>query len=280
MFGLYRGGFLPKGVKIVGYARTKMDTAEYHKRITSYIKDANDDQAKAQLEEFKELSTYVSGGYEDGESFDKLNKYLEEVESGFQSNEHNRLFYLALPPSVFIPVAKNLKEHVYSKSGVNRIIVEKPFGKDLDSCRELLRSLKEHWTEDETFRIDHYLGKEMVKNLLVLRFANVAMGAAWDKNSISNVQITFKEPFGTEGRGGYFDEFGIIRDILQNRKYLCSTWERQSYPYPQICCRHSVSLPWSDPSLLQRRISVTRRCVTHLSSDKAQFLTAIYSGHL
>ncbi|KAI0751961.1 glucose-6-P dehydrogenase [Irpex lacteus] len=216
LFGLYRGGFLPKGVKIVGYARTKMDTAEYHKRITSYIKDANDDQAKSQLEEFKELSTYVSGGYEDGESFDKLNKYLEEVESGFQSNEHNRLFYLALPPSVFIPVAKNLKEHVYSKSGVNRIIVEKPFGKDLESCRELLRSLKEHWTEDETFRIDHYLGKEMVKNLLVLRFANVAMGAAWDKNSISNVQITFKEPFGTEGRGGYFDEFGIIRDILQN----------------------------------------------------------------
>lgn len=210
-------GFLPKGVKIVGYARTKMDDVEYHKRITSYIKDANDDEAKAQLEEFKQLSTYVSGGYEDGESFDKLHKYLEDIESGFQSNEHNRLFYLALPPSVFIPVAKNLKEHVYSKSGINRIIVEKPFGKDLDSCRELLSSLKQHWTEDETFRIDHYLGKEMVKNLLVLRFANVAMGAAWDKNSISNVQITFKEPFGTEGRGGYFDEFGIIRDILQNR---------------------------------------------------------------
>jgi glucose-6-phosphate 1-dehydrogenase len=80
--------------------------------------------------------------------------------------------------------------------------------------------VKKHWTEDETFRIDHYLGKEMVKNLLVLRFANIALGAAWDKNSISNVQITFKEPFGTEGRGGYFDEFGIIRDIMQNRQCL------------------------------------------------------------
>jgi glucose-6-phosphate 1-dehydrogenase len=217
LFGLYRMGFLPKGVKIIGYARTKMDTAEYHKRITSYIKGVEDEESKSQLEEFKQLSTYVSGGYEDEESFSKLNAHLSEIESGYQSNERNRLFYLALPPSVFIPVAKNLKLQCYSKSGINRIIVEKPFGKDLESCRELLKSLKEHWTEEETFRIDHYLGKEMVKNLLVLRFANVAMGAAWDKNSISNVQITFKEPFGTEGRGGYFDEFGIIRDILQNR---------------------------------------------------------------
>jgi len=79
-----------------------------------------------------------------------------------------------------------------------------------------MSAMKAQWTEDETFRIDHYLGKEMVKNLLVLRFANVALSSAWDKNTVSNVQITFKEPFGTEGRGGYFDEFGIIRDILQN----------------------------------------------------------------
>lgn len=196
-----------------------MDLQEYHKRITGYIKNVDDEPSKAKLEEFKELTTYVSGGYEDDPSFQNLNKYLEELEGEFHGNEHNRLFYLALPPSVFIPVAKHLKAQCYSKSGTNRIIVEKPFGKDLESSRLLLGSLKEHWTEDETFRIDHYLGKEMVKNLLVLRFANIALSAAWDKNSIANVQITFKEPFGTEGRGGYFDEFGIIRDILQNREF-------------------------------------------------------------
>ncbi|KAJ3566309.1 hypothetical protein NP233_g7085 [Leucocoprinus birnbaumii] len=218
LFGLYRQGFLPRDVKIVGYARTKMDAEEFHKRETSYIKNPNDDPEIAKsIEAFKGFSSYISGGYEDGESFDKLNSYLEEIESKYQSKERNRIFYLALPPSVFIPVCKNLKEHCYvAKNGINRIIIEKPFGKDLDSARELLNSVKQYWTEDETFRIDHYLGKEMVKNLLVLRFANIAMGAAWDKNSISNVQITFKEPFGTEGRGGYFDEFGIIRDILQN----------------------------------------------------------------
>ncbi|KAK7695409.1 hypothetical protein QCA50_000045 [Cerrena zonata] len=216
LFGLYRMGFLPKDVKIVGYARTKMDAAEYHKRITSYIKTNDDPEVQAKLEEFKGFSTYISGGYEDGPSFENLNKHLESIEEKYQSKERNRLFYLALPPSVFIPVAKHLKEQCYSRSGANRIIIEKPFGKDLESARELLGSVKQHWSEDETFRIDHYLGKEMVKNLLVLRFANVALNAAWDKNSISSVQITFKEPFGTEGRGGYFDEFGIIRDILQN----------------------------------------------------------------
>lgn len=201
-----------------------MDEAEFHKRATSYIKNPdNNEEITAKIEEFKKLSSYVSGGYEDDASFQNLEKHIAQLESGHQGSEAHRLFYLALPPSVFTPVAAHVKKNCYSKKGINRIIVEKPFGKDLDSCRELLGSLKQHWTEDETFRIDHYLGKEMVKNLLVLRFANVAMGAAWDKNSISNVQITFKEPFGTEGRGGYFDEFGMIRDVLQNRTSILPT---------------------------------------------------------
>jgi len=217
LFAIYEQGRLPRGCKIVGYARTKMDKAEFEKRATSYIKGADNPDVANKIEAFKSILSYVAGDYEDGAAFDNLKNHLEEIEASYQTKECNRIFYLALPPSVFIPVAKNLKEHCYnSRAGVNRIVIEKPFGKDLESARELLNSVKQYWTEEETFRIDHYLGKEMVKNLLVLRFANIAMGAAWDKNSISNVQITFKEPFGTEGRGGYFDEFGIIRDILQN----------------------------------------------------------------
>jgi len=199
-----------------------MDPEDYHKRITSYIKNPdNDPEVKQKIEDFKALSTYVSGAYDKDEPFEVLNAHLNSIEAKYQTKERNRLFYLALPPSVFIPVTEQLKKHCYVfKGGVNRIIIEKPFGKDTASCRELIGAVKQNWTEDETFRIDHYLGKEMVKNLLVLRFANVSMGAAWDKNHISNVQITFKEPFGTEGRGGYFDEFGIIRDILQNREFF------------------------------------------------------------
>ena len=195
-----------------------MDQDEFHKRITSYIKNDGSIGFDNQLDKFKSISSYTPGGYEDDQSFQKLNGELEKIQGAYERKESNRLFYLALPPSVFIPVAQHLKKNCYSQNGINRIIVEKPFGKDLESYRTLMQALKAAWSEEETFRIDHYLGKEMVKNLLVLRFANVALNAAWDKNSISNVQITFKEPFGTEGRGGYFDEFGIIRDILQNRE--------------------------------------------------------------
>lgn len=220
MFGLYRQNFLPRDVHIVGYARTKMDTAEYHKRATSYIKNPLEDpDVTAKIEQFKGIATYVAGGYEDDESFQNLNRHLESIEANYLSKERNRLFYFALPPSVFVSVAKGLKKNCYPTAGIARFIVEKPFGKDLQSSRELLGALKQQFAEDETYRIDHYLGKEMVKNILVTRFANIALAAGWDKNSISNVQITFKEPFGTEGRGGYFDEFGIIRDVLQNREY-------------------------------------------------------------
>lgn len=197
-----------------------MSPEEYLERITSFIKVADNDLGlAAKLEEFRALSSYVSGTYDDGTSFDALNKYISVIEARYQTKESNRLFYLALPPTVFIPVAQNLKEHCYVSNGINRIIVEKPFGKDLESSRRLIAALSPCWNEEETFRIDHYLGKEMVKNILVLRFANIALNAAWDRNSISNVQISFKEPFGTEGRGGYFDEFGIIRDVMQNRQF-------------------------------------------------------------
>jgi len=175
LFGLYSQGLLPKDVHIVGYARTKMDPAEYEKRITSYIKPADgDSDAKSKLDEFKSLSSYVAGSYDEDSAYQALEKHLKDIESKYEGKERHRLFYMALPPSVFIPVAQGLKKNCYTTEGVVRVIVEKPFGKDTESCAELLKKLKEQFTEDETFRIDHYLGKEMVKNMLVSRFANVA----------------------------------------------------------------------------------------------------------
>ncbi|MCJ1330952.1 Glucose-6-phosphate 1-dehydrogenase [Thelotrema lepadinum] len=213
LFGLYRNQFLPKDVRIVGYARTKMDHEEYLKRVKSYIKTPSKEMEE-QLEQFCKITTYVSGQYDQDESFIALTKHLEEYEKG--RSEANRVFYMALPPSVFTTVAEHVKRNCYPKNGLARVIIEKPFGKDLASSRELQRSLDPIWKEEEIFRIDHYLGKEMVKNMLVLRFGNAFLGATWNRNYIENVQISFKEPFGTEGRGGYFDEFGIIRDVMQN----------------------------------------------------------------
>ncbi|KAF2861881.1 glucose-6-phosphate dehydrogenase [Piedraia hortae CBS 480.64] len=213
LFGLFCNSFLPKGIKIFGYARTKMDREEYLKRVKSHIKTPTK-ESEEQLEKFCECTHYISGQYDQDEGFDELENKLEEAEKGQKRN--NRVFYMALPPSVFIPVSEKLKKWNYPKNGIARIIIEKPFGKDLESSRALDRALRPNWKEEEIFRIDHYLGKEMVKNILILRFGNTFLGATWNRQNIDNVQITFKEPFGTEGRGGYFDEFGIIRDVMQN----------------------------------------------------------------
>ncbi|KAF7714227.1 Glucose-6-phosphate 1-dehydrogenase [Penicillium ucsense] len=215
LFGLFRNKFLPKDIKIVGYARTKMDHDEYLKRVRSYIKVPTK-EIEEQLDQFCQLCTYVSGQYDQDDSFINLNKHLEQIEKDRQAKTHNRVFYMALPPSVFTTVSEQLKRNCYPKSGLARIIVEKPFGKDLQSSRDLQKALEPNWKEEEIFRIDHYLGKEMVKNILILRFGNEFFNATWNRHHIDNIQITFKEPFGTEGRGGYFDEFGIIRDVMQN----------------------------------------------------------------
>ena len=128
----------------------------------------------------------------------------------------NRLVYFAIPPSVFVDAARTVRAAGMSPSGWTRVVVEKPFGHDAQSSLELGRQLRTFFDEAQVYRIDHYLGKEMVQNLMVLRFANAVFEPLWSGRHISTVQITFKEPFGTEGRGGYFDTVGIIRDVMQN----------------------------------------------------------------
>ena len=130
----------------------------------------------------------------------------------------NRLFYFAIPPNVFADAGKAIKEVCMQdeKRGWTRLIVEKPFGRDLESFEKLHATMSQYFTEDHLYRIDHYLGKEMVQNLGVMRFSNVMFERVWNSDSISTIILTFKEPFGTDGRGGYFDKYGIIRDILQN----------------------------------------------------------------
>ncbi|KAF9103514.1 Glucose-6-phosphate 1-dehydrogenase [Mortierella sp. GBA35] len=215
LFGLYKNKYLDQNTHIIGYARTKMDQATFEGHVSKYIK-IKTEADKAALHQFLKLCSYQDGQYDQDKDFQNLEKHIVEVEK--KSGSTARLFYMALPPSVFIPVATSLKRNNYRKEEgiLTRLIVEKPFGMDLESSRKLARELGALFTEDEIYRIDHYLGKEMVKNLMILRFANVIFGSVWNRQSIDNVQITFKEKIGTQGRGGYFDEFGIIRDVMQN----------------------------------------------------------------
>lgn len=159
---------------------------------------------------------YFSGGYDNKEEMLSFNEEIEKLERETSRRSHNRIFYMALPPSVFIETSKAMKSTLMSESGWNRIIIEKPFGRDLQTSNELNKSLSSMYRENQLFRIDHYLGKEMVQNLMVLRFANAMFEPIWNAHYISNVKITFKEDFGTDGRAGYFDRYGIIRDVMQN----------------------------------------------------------------
>ncbi|CAM6097982.1 unnamed protein product [Calypogeia fissa] len=215
LFNLFKQGFLPSDqVRVLGYARTELTNEDLRKRLRGYLK-ASDPSV---LEAFLKLVTYTAGGYDSTEGFQKLEKEIvqheETLHAGGASNQ--RLFYLALPPSVYPQVSTMIRQNNMTQQGWTRVIVEKPFGKDLESSEELSKQLGALFTEEQLYRIDHYLGKEIVQNLLVMRFANRVFMPMWNRDNIDNIQIVFKEDFGTEGRGGYFDQYGIVRDIIQN----------------------------------------------------------------
>lgn len=152
------------------------------------------------------LCFFHNHSYGDESAYTRMVSNLKTFEDGCESKVANRLFYLAVPPNVFGQSGVVIKKVGMSNTGWTRVVVEKPFGRDLDSCNELLKSLSNDFAEHHLYRIDHYLGKEVVQNLMMFRFGNPMWEPLWNKDSIESVTITFKEPFGTEGRGGYFDQ--------------------------------------------------------------------------
>uniref|UniRef100_A0A1B6D356 Glucose-6-phosphate 1-dehydrogenase n=2 Tax=Clastoptera arizonana TaxID=38151 RepID=A0A1B6D356_9HEMI len=212
LWWLFRDRLLPTNIQFYGYARTKMLVEELRAKCDQYMKVRPDEEER--YEEFWKLNHYFAGSYDSRKDFELLNQELTRHEP--LKGAANRLFYLALPPSVFEQVTVNLRNACMGTKGWTRIIIEKPFGRDSDSSERLSSHLASLFKEQQIYRIDHYLGKEMVQNLMTLRFGNRIFSPTWNRECIASVQITFKEPFGTQGRGGYFDEFGIIRDVMQN----------------------------------------------------------------
>ncbi|XP_010250646.1 PREDICTED: glucose-6-phosphate 1-dehydrogenase, chloroplastic [Nelumbo nucifera] len=215
LFALFYEDCLPKHFTIFGYARSKMTDAELRNMVSKTLTCRIDkrENCNEKMEQFLKRCFYHSGQYDSEENFAELHKKLMEHEGGRVSN---RLFYLSIPPNVFIDAVRCASLSASSASGWTRVIVEKPFGRDSESSAALTRGLKQYMAEDQIFRIDHYLGKELVENLSVLRFSNLIFEPLWSRQYIRNVQLIFSEDFGTEGRGGYFDNYGIIRDIMQN----------------------------------------------------------------
>jgi len=222
LYALYRHGLLPKEFAIIGYARSKIEDAEFKKKISAKFPT---DVPANKKEEFLRHCWYHSGQYDSQDDFHKLHEgvFAHECKTlgvdpkdASKLRNANRIFYLAIPPGAFVPSAKSIKAAAMSQHGWNRVIVEKPFGRDSQSSAELGRELAKLFHEDQMYRIDHYLGKEMVQNLMVLRFANKVFEPLWNRDHINCVIFSFKENFGTQGRGGYFNDYGIIRDVMQN----------------------------------------------------------------
>jgi len=163
--------------------------------------------------------SYVSGGFDDPAAFAQLREALERNDREF-GTAGNRLFYLSTPPSVFATIVEQLDAAGLgprdNKTGWSRIIVEKPFGTDLDSARALQAEVSKVFDEKQVYRIDHYLGKEPVQDIMALRFANIIFEPIWNRRYVDSVQITAAETVGVEQRGGYYDNAGALRDMIQN----------------------------------------------------------------
>lgn len=215
LWWLFRDGLLPTNFSFIGFARSDLTVEKLRAMFEKQCKIRENEKEK--FEAFINHCYYVRGEYHKPDGFIRLQKQIAGIQAKSDNTPVNRLYYLALPPQVYESVSSQIKEHCMDNGDSwTRIIIEKPFGHDTESSAKLSDHLGNLFTEKQIYRIDHYLGKEMVQNMMVLRFANQVFNPSWNRNYIASVMISFKEDFGIRGRAGYFDSSGIIRDVMQN----------------------------------------------------------------
>ena len=219
LFSLYSQDFLPARFQVFGLARTPYTHAEFRDKLTEHLtcRYVPGERCADYMSRFLSRCFYQPGQYESAGSFLDLYQAMTEVEGGAGAN---RLYYLAIPPSVFLATARSIGDAALVSCGTSRwwsrVVIEKPFGRDRQSSDQLAQGLADVFAEAQTFRIDHYLGKEVIQNLMVLRFMNAIFEPIWNRAYMESVQIDWKEDVGVLDRGRYFDGYGIIRDVMQN----------------------------------------------------------------
>ena len=225
LYNLAKQNFLPDSFAVVGVGRQEMSSEEFRRKIKADLIEFIGADVDANLLEWFAVRTHYTGGdFAETQTFENLRKLLEELDEQFDIPENN-FFYLATPPSLFAPVTEQVcKIGLGDESaGWSRFIYEKPFGHDLESAKSLNHDLGKLLKESQVYRIDHYLGKETVQNILVFRFGNSIFEPIWNRNYIDHVQITVAEHLGVEARGGYYDTAGALRDMIPNHIFQLVT---------------------------------------------------------
>jgi len=219
IYDLANRGLLPPGFSLTGFARREWATQDFAQIVHDSVKEHARTEFREEVwRQLAEGFRFVSGDFDDDNAFDELRRTIQELDE-LRGTGGNHAFYLAIPPAFFGNVVGQLKEHGLADptpGSWRRVVVEKPFGHDLESARELQDLLGEVFPSDSIFRIDHYLGKETVQNILALRFANEMFEPIWNANYVDHVQITMAEDIGIGGRAGYYDGIGAARDVIQN----------------------------------------------------------------
>ncbi|HUR58841.1 MAG TPA: glucose-6-phosphate dehydrogenase [Opitutaceae bacterium] len=221
VYNLSHDNLLPADFFLVGYGRKAIPDAEFRQHAEEAIKEFSRRELNPEVwNRVAAHTSYVAGGYDERAAFDKLAAHIDAIEKKL-GRDVQRLFYISTPPSVFAPIILNLGASGLAAKHLglphhSKVIIEKPFGKDLTSARELNATIRGVFDEHQVFRIDHYLGKETVQDLLVQRFANAIFEPLWNRNFIDSVQITVAEEVGVGTRGGYYEQSGCLRDMIQN----------------------------------------------------------------
>jgi glucose-6-phosphate 1-dehydrogenase len=219
VYDLANRGLLPPGFALVGFARRDFSNQDFAQIVHDSVKEHARTPFREEVwQQLAEGFRFVPGDLTDDEAFERLRETVDELDVN-RGTGGNHAFYLSIPPGLFPQVVQQLNEHGLTKEtpgSWRRVVIEKPFGHDLKSARELNRVVESVFPPEAVFRIDHYLGKETVQNMLALRFANAMFEPVWNSHYVDHVQITMAEDIGIGGRAGYYDGIGAARDVIQN----------------------------------------------------------------